>query len=183
MIHSYKFVTEKQKNDAEALLIRLTHLSFPFLIPFKGKSRDNEHISVSPDISHNFDMDHVISNDIKNKEAFDEQKFIDNVIQGILALTFLHKHKIIHGKISKQTVFQTDDGIMRLGPADITQKMPEEKIPDEEKEKIEKAQDLYSFGAVMFELAELRKLPDELSKLNSGSKSTSPDSYKFKRLP
>ncbi|KAA6325345.1 MAG: hypothetical protein EZS28_054079, partial [Streblomastix strix] len=60
---------------------------------------------------------------------------------------------------------------------------PEEKIPDEEKEKIEKAQDLHSLGAVMFELAELGKLPDELSKLNSGSKSTSPDSYKFKRLP
>ncbi|KAA6372302.1 MAG: hypothetical protein EZS28_032170, partial [Streblomastix strix] len=143
MIHVYKFDTEKEKNDAAALLIRLTHLSFPFLVQFKGKSRDNEHISVSPDIYLRNDIDHVIAKEIKNKEAIDEQKFIDNVIQGILALTFLHKHKIIHGKISKQTVFQTDDGIMRLGPADITQKLPEEKIPDEEKEKIEKAQDLH----------------------------------------
>ncbi|KAA6387119.1 MAG: hypothetical protein EZS28_017354 [Streblomastix strix] len=77
------------------------------------------------------------------------QKILDFATQGLLALSFLHKHEIAHGQITLSNVFirENDDAIC-LGPVNFNLKQNIQDSFD---------QDLMDFGIVLYALAELKE--------------------------
>ncbi|KAA6362556.1 MAG: hypothetical protein EZS28_041918 [Streblomastix strix] len=119
MTEIYTFQTEKQKKDASKLFDSLELISFPFLSTLKGKIEKDGSIHVENQIMSQNCIEQFILKEKDLNKVIDEQKLFDFAAQGALALSFLHKQKIAHGKISLKSVCIGEDNTLQIGPVDF----------------------------------------------------------------
>ncbi|KAA6386392.1 MAG: hypothetical protein EZS28_018083 [Streblomastix strix] len=122
-------------------LKNLELLPFPFLTQLKGIIEEDNSIKVEYQGILLSTIEHYIAIKKKSQKLVNEQQILDYAAQGALAIAFLHKCDIVHGKINLKNTFIANDGTFTIGPVNIFLNIYEDKLMKSEKQLGEKTID------------------------------------------
>ncbi|KAI9193560.1 protein KIN-1, isoform b [Polychytrium aggregatum] len=89
----------------------MARLRCPFLVPFIESFQDNEHLYILVEFLAGGDLFHLL----RHRQMFDEETTQFYGCQVLLALHYLHRHKIVFRDLKPENILLTAEGNAKLG--------------------------------------------------------------------